>query len=115
MSTAVRCRPELENEPAVLLMHSALPHTSDRVKRMLGGNNMIVITFPAHTTNLFQVFDLIFFDALEKLKPTAVGEIDDRSADAPIVKLIWTYEQTAMFGTIRGSFRKAELEQDVTM
>jgi hypothetical protein len=79
--TAVRCRPELENDPAMFLMDSAFPYTSDRVRRILGENNIIAIIFPAHTTNWFQALDLVFFGALKKLKPTAVRKIDDGSAD----------------------------------
>jgi hypothetical protein len=112
--TCVRNRPELENEPAVLLMDSALPHTSDRVKRILGENNIIAITFPAHTTNLFQALDLVFFGALKKLKPSARGEIGDESVEGAITKLLQAYEQTATSATIRGSFRKAGLEANVT-
>jgi hypothetical protein len=44
-------------------MDSALPHISERILRSLGENNIIALTFPAHTTNLFQNLDLVFFDS----------------------------------------------------
>jgi hypothetical protein len=111
---AVRNRPELESEPAVLLMDSALPHVSARILQKLGENNIIAITFPAHTTNLFQALDLVFFGVLKRLKATAQGEFDDDSVNAQLTKLIQAYEQTATSSTIRGSFRKAGLCLDVT-
>jgi hypothetical protein len=109
--TAVRGRLELEDQPAVLLMDSALPHVSDPVRWILGETNVITITLPAHTTSTFQALDLGFFGSFKKLKATDTGEIDDGSDDATILKLIQAYEQTA---TVRGSFRKAELEEDTT-
>jgi hypothetical protein len=51
---AGRSRAGLETETAILLMDSALPHTSNRILRILGEKNIVAITFPAHTTNLFQ-------------------------------------------------------------
>jgi hypothetical protein len=46
-------KPEFMNEPAVLLMDSALPHVSERGLRLLGQNPVMAIVFPAHTTNIF--------------------------------------------------------------
>jgi hypothetical protein len=85
---AVRDRLDVQNEMAVLLMDSAVPHTSERVRRTLGGNHIIAITFPAHTTNLFQSLDLVLFGALKKLKASAMGEFDDDSVRAQVTKLI---------------------------
>jgi hypothetical protein len=109
----IRQRPEFENEPAVLLMDSALPHVSERVLRLLGENKIMAIVFPAHTTNIFQALDLVFFGALKKLKQTATGEFDDESMNDQITKLIQAYEQTATSMTIRGSFRRAGLCPDM--
>jgi hypothetical protein len=102
-----RTRPELERETAVILMDSALPHVSERVLRTLGENSILVPTFPAHATNLFQALDLVFFGALKKLKATAIAGLDDKSANEKIMTFIQAHEQTATSATIRGSFRKA--------
>jgi hypothetical protein len=95
-------------------MDSALPHTSGRILHTLGEKNIVAVTFPAHTTNLFQALDLVFFGALTKLKPTAVGEFDDGSVNAQITQLLQAYEQAATSATIMGSFRKAGMDLDVT-
>jgi hypothetical protein len=108
----VRDRTGFENGTAVLLMDSASPHTSERVRRLLGENGLIAITFPAHRTNLFQALDLVFFGVLKKLKPMATGEFDDDSVRGQVTKVIQAYEQTATLSTIKGSFRKAGLEHD---
>jgi hypothetical protein len=46
----LRVQPQFENETAILLMHSALPHVSERVLRLLGQNKIMAIVFPAHTS-----------------------------------------------------------------
>jgi hypothetical protein len=112
--SSVRSTPELADEPAVLLMDSALPHTSERVLRILDQNKIIALTFPAHTTNLFQALDLVFFGTLKHLKATAAGEFDDGSVNEQITKMIQAYEQTATSGTIRGSFPRAGMISDIT-
>jgi hypothetical protein len=74
----------------------------------------MAITFPAHTMNLFQALDLVFFGVLKKLKASATGEFDDDSVNARISKMIQAYAQTATSSTIRGSFHRAGLEHDIT-
>ena len=103
----LRQKPEFAAEKAVLLMDSASPHVSERVLRVLGQNDIVAIVFPAHTTNIFQALDLVFFAALKKMNKTATGEFEDHSIREQITKLVQSYEQTATSATIRGSFRKA--------
>jgi hypothetical protein len=62
--------------------------------------------FPAHTTNIFQALDLVFFAALEKWTQTATREFDDGSVNKQITKLVHAYEQTATSMNIRSSFRR---------
>jgi hypothetical protein len=59
------------------------------------------LTFPAHTTHLFQALDLVFFGSLKHLKVTAAGEFGDDSVDEQISKMIQVDEQTGTSGTIR--------------
>jgi hypothetical protein len=110
---SLRSQPQFENQPAILLMDSALPHVSERVLRLLGENMIKAVVFPAHTTNIFQALDLVFFSALKKLKETTTGEFDDDSVNEQITKLVHAYEQTATSMNIRGSFRRAGMFPDV--
>jgi hypothetical protein len=99
--STLRSRLEITDQPAILLIDSALPHTSERILRVLGENNIIAMTFPAHTTHLFQTLDLVFFGSLKHLKATATGEFGDDSVNNHLTKLIQAYEQTATSTTIR--------------
>jgi hypothetical protein len=62
----------------------------------------VEITFPAHTTTLFQALDLVFFGMRKELKALAIGEFDEDSVNAQISKLIQAYEQTVTSSTTRG-------------
>jgi hypothetical protein len=79
----------------------------------IGLENIFVITFLAHITNLFQILDLAFFGVFEKLTATQVGEFDDDSANIQITKLVQADEQLAASSTIRGSFRKVGMDMNV--
>jgi hypothetical protein len=109
----LREKPEFANEIAILLMDSAPAHRSERVLRLLGENRILAVVFPAHTTNILQALDLVFFGAMKKLKATASGEFGDNSSDDQILKLVHAYEQTATSMTIRSSFKKAGLYPDI--
>jgi hypothetical protein len=85
---AVRGCSGLETGTAILLMNSAFPHTYHCILQNLNENNIIVISCPAHTTNLFQALDLVFFGALRKLKVIVVDEFDDDSVNAQITELV---------------------------
>jgi hypothetical protein len=103
----LRTTEAFSDEVATLLMDSALPHVSERCLRFLGENRVLAVAFPARTTTIFQVLDLVFFGALKKLKMTADGEFDDDSVNNQITKLVQVYEQTATSITIRSSFHRA--------
>jgi hypothetical protein len=96
-------------------MDSALPHISRCILQMFSVKNIVAITYSAHTPNLFQALDFIFFGTLKKLKTTAFGEFDDDFVNGKITKLVQAYEQTAISFTIRGSFRMAGMNLDVTI
>jgi hypothetical protein len=103
---AVQGRPGLETERAILLMDSAVPHIFARIRQDFDEKDIVAITFPAHTINLFQALDLVFFGAVKESKARAVGECDDDSAHPQITKIVQVYEQTATSSTTKGSFRK---------
>jgi hypothetical protein len=78
---AVQSSPGLETETAFFLKDSALPHILVAFYKRWATKNIIPNTFPAHTTNLFQALDRVFFGALKKLKAIAVGELNDDSVN----------------------------------
>jgi hypothetical protein len=101
--------PVFTHEFGVLLMDSFGAHISERNLRLLGEHKIIALVFPAHTTNLFQALDLVFFGAMKHTKESLMNEEDEPPIDGQLWKLLRAYEQTATSFTIRSCFRKAGL------
>jgi hypothetical protein len=110
----LRTTEAFSDELAILLMDSALVHVSERCLRLFSENCALAVAFPADTTNIFQILDLVFFGALNKLTMTADEEFDDDSVNNQITKLVQAYEQTAASITIRSSFRQAGMVRDTS-
>jgi hypothetical protein len=76
---------------------------------LLGENRIIAFVFPAHTTNLFQVLDLVFFGAMRKNKDLLANKPEVPSVDGQSWKITRACEQTATSFTIRSCFGKVGL------
>jgi hypothetical protein len=103
-----------KKENAVLLMDSCPAHTSNRILQILGENSIMVITFPAHRTNLFQSLDLVLFGIVKKKKQTEDCEPDQIAILQQISRLLNAYESAATSTNIRSSFKKAGFLIDTT-
>jgi hypothetical protein len=75
---------------------------------------MFAITGLAHTRNVFQAFDLLFFGASNKVKATVVDEFDNDSVNGQITKPVQAHGQIATSSTIKAPFQKAGIDLDVT-
>jgi hypothetical protein len=93
--------PLFADELGVLLMDCVEAHVSERNLRLLGGNRIIPFVFPAHTTNLFQALDLIFFGAMKNDKGLLANEREIPSVWGHIWKLIRAYGEPVTTFTIR--------------
>jgi hypothetical protein len=67
---------------------------------LLGENKIITLVFPAHTIDLFQALDLVFFRAMKQDKDSLANEPEVASVPGQMWKLIRAYEQTATSFTI---------------
>jgi hypothetical protein len=88
-------------------MDSASSHVSERCVWLSYQNHVLAMAFPAHTTNILQALDLVFFGALKKLKATVQGQFNDDSVHDQITTLVEASEQKATSRTIGASFCKA--------
>jgi hypothetical protein len=93
-------------------MDSTLPHMSNCIFRISGENNIIAMTFPAHSTNLFEALDHVFLSSLKHLKATATGEFGDDFLNDHLPTLIQADEQTTTSSMIRRPFRRTEIITD---
>ena len=105
----VRKKLKKMKEPSVLMMDLYRAHCSEEVLRLLGKNNVIVYTFPSHTSNLFQPCDLSLFGTLKKIQKSMKRETSEENIKNCIIRILKAYESAATSFNIRGSFKKAGL------
>jgi hypothetical protein len=72
----------LSDAPAVLLMDNCSTHFGAETIRLLTDRNVKVITFPPHTSGIFQMLDLVFFGVFKQVK-CDVRIISDRLFSDP--------------------------------
>jgi hypothetical protein len=95
---------EFEACEAVFLMDNCLPHASDDIVTILNSVQVRIIIFATHTTQIFQMLDVVLFGALKKhaTGPEALDE--EQSAAAFLLKVYHDFKQTMIEVNIWGAF-----------
>ena len=105
------------NEFAVLLMDNHSTHCDPEILEILAKNRVIVITFPPHTSNIFQMLDLVIFGALKNVKKGLTPKETLNEVAALTEKIFRAYEQVTTSTNVRASFERAgimsELDDDL--
>lgn len=110
----VRVIQNLNEETAVLMMDSASCHCSERIMKICGQNNVIVLVYPSHTSNIFQALDLSFFGILKRNIAKENQYNCEEILSKQIFEIIQSYEKTATSLNIRSSFLKAGIKYNVS-
>ena len=85
-------------------MDNASCHCSEEILRKLAENNIWVITYPSHTSHIFQALDLSFFGVFLKNKSMENQKYHFCQITKTILNILQAYEKTATSLNIRGSF-----------
>ena len=56
------------NERAILMIDFVKSHCSNRILKLLAENNILAFVYPSHTSNLFQILDLVVFGPMKQNK-----------------------------------------------
>jgi hypothetical protein len=79
----IRIIPEYVNEIAYLLMDNLSAHCSDEIIALFSNHKILVLTFPPHTSNLFQPLDLCFFSVFKSYKKDSSAANSTRISRRP--------------------------------
>jgi hypothetical protein len=99
---------------AVLLMDNCSPHVSDDIVAVLTNARVRVITFAPHTIHLFQMLDVVLFDALKKLASGLKMWNGESGNVTFIIKLYHDFKQTMVEVNIWGAFSPIGFSYDIT-
>jgi hypothetical protein len=99
---------------AVLLMDNCSPHMGEAVIALLTDARVRVVPFASHTTQIFQVLDVVLFGALEKHATSLIMLDEEQPAAAFLIKVYHDYKQTMVEVNIWGAFAAIGMTQDIT-
>ena len=103
----IRIRISMHTEKDVLLMDNFSSHCSQRIMDLLGNLNIQVITFPPHTTHIFQMLDLVTFGIMKTKMPQYKTSKDLSPAAEHIYKLYKAFEEATVSSSVRAAFVRA--------
>jgi hypothetical protein len=99
----------LRDFPAVLLCDNCSSHLDDEIMRFLASHNVKLLTFPPHTSNLFQPLDLVTFAVFKREKREIQVKLPAGSQVWQITRLMKALERATDSATNRSAFKRAGL------
>jgi hypothetical protein len=100
----------LDGFPGVLLCDNCASHIDEEIMTLLARHNIRLLTFPPHTSHLFQPLDLVTFAALKREKKEIYCDQPDRSQVWQITKLMKALEHATDSSNNRAAFKRAGLK-----
>jgi hypothetical protein len=99
--------PGYANKPAILFCDNCASHCSEEILRELARNEIFVLTYPPHTSHLFQVIDVLLFDRLKMFKKSLPRDDNEGGEIDHILIIFRACEGVTMSMMIRASCEKA--------
>jgi hypothetical protein len=85
---------EFEACEAVILMDNCSPHVLDDIVAILISVRVRIIIFAPHTTQIFQMLDVVLFDVLKKHVPDLKSLDEEESAVAFLLNVYHDFKET---------------------
>jgi hypothetical protein len=103
--TSNREMPGCRGKPAILFLDNVRAHCSDRLMRELASLQVLVVSYPPHTSQMFQVLDRLLFGRLKLAKKHLVRDLQESAQLDHVIRVFKVYELATTSTTIRASFR----------
>jgi hypothetical protein len=110
----LRTNPEFTGKSATLLMDNCSIHTRPEVLATLRDHNVKVITFPPHTTQIFQTLDLYLFGVFKRKMQYKLPFANDNLTVNFLRNAFHALKQTFVPDNIRSAFKLLGLEFNLT-
>jgi hypothetical protein len=94
-------------EPRLLLLDGHRSHYSLAFVRYARYNNILLVSYPGHSTHLLQPLDLVLFSPLQKAYSTAVADYTRTSRCSITKKDFWKFYLLATAENIKSAWRKS--------
>lgn len=93
--------------PAILFFDNCSSHLDENLLKILAKNLIIVISYPSHTSNVFQVLDILLFGVLKNHKKYLPKNDNISPKIDHLYRIFHSYELSTCSTTVRSSFVKA--------
>jgi hypothetical protein len=107
-----RKMPGCEGKPAILFLDNVRAHCSDRLMERLARFQVLVVSYPPHTSQLFQVLDRLLFGRLKGAKKHLVRDLEKSAQLDHALRVFKAYELATTSTTIRASFRQTGFDYE---
>jgi hypothetical protein len=107
----LRSNGEFANKEVVLLIDNCSIHVQAETLQTLAGHRVKVITFPSHTTHIFQCLDLSLFGHF-KVNDKLLLEGDEHTAGF-IKRIFHLIKQTLVGDNVRNAFIQLDLQYNI--
>lgn len=112
---ATRIELKLENEDGILLCDNCTSHISDNIKQILAQNRIKLISFPPHSSHLFQMLDLVTFGIMKHAKSTIKTPFDRGTQADVIYRDLKAFEIATISSNNRAGFLKVGFFYDTSV
>ena len=105
-----RYSPGCEGKPAILFFDNCSSHIDDELLQELATHLILVITYPPHTSGIFQVLDRLIFGVL-KVRKRQIAKNPNIPANIDyLLRIFKAYELSTCSSNVRASFSNTGFE-----
>jgi hypothetical protein len=109
----LRSNKEFADKEAVRLMGNGSIHVQAETLRTLADHSVKVITFPRHTTHIFQCIDLSLFGNFKKKMNYKLPPESDENTAGFIKRIFHLMKQTLVKDNVRSAFMQLGLQYNI--
>jgi hypothetical protein len=104
-----RQRPGCQAKPAILFCDNCNSHCCDEVLQEVARHGILIITYPPHSSQIFQVLDVLLFGRLKSAKKHLVRDLSISPQLDHVMRVFRASEQATTSMMIRSSWEKGWL------
>jgi hypothetical protein len=99
--------PGCQGKPAILFCDNCSSHCSEDILKELSAHGILLLTYPPHSSHVFQVLDVLLFGNLKSAKKYLPRDTSASPIVDHVLRVFRAYEQVTTSTTVRASWQKA--------
>jgi hypothetical protein len=100
------------NKPAILFCDNRSAHCTEDILKKLAYHGVIVLTYPPHTSHIFQALHMLLFGVLKRVKKHQRRDDELPEQVDDVLRLFRAYEQATTSTTVRASWMRTRFQYE---